>query len=427
MSLSLRSMASPTGRRRALVMADQGAASLSNVLVGVLVARALPAEGFGAFGLAWVAYLVAIGVGRAFVGEPLLSRYSHEREEQRMQRLPDVLGSAVTVSVVLSATGAVIALGLDGEPSSAMLAMCLVLPIVLLEDAWRFAFVIERPLSALVMDVTWLLTVVVALVSAPADAGAAWFVLAWGASAIPAVALAAVIDRVPLFPMHPFRWLRDERETGSRFFWEFLSAQACGHFSLIALGGVAGMTALAGVRAVQILYGPLNTVHAGIYLAVVPDGARTRDDPRRLRRLSVVASGVISAVALTWLTFCLLLSDGAGETLFGQSWWEGNDLILPMGLAMIAGSVVTGGFAGVRSLGDPRASLRARLQSLPGQLVLPLLGGAMAGAVGFTLGLLGAQVVSSVVWWRVLLSHEGTSGRPDAEAQPEAPLVEEMS
>jgi hypothetical protein len=70
-------VASAANRRRVLVLADQGISTLSNVVVAVIVARSLPPDGFGAFGVATVAYLLVAGAGRALLGETLLSRYSH--------------------------------------------------------------------------------------------------------------------------------------------------------------------------------------------------------------------------------------------------------------------------------------------------------------------------------------------------------------
>jgi hypothetical protein len=70
----------------------------------------------------------------------------------------------------------------------------------------------------------------------------------------------------------------------------------------------------------------------------------------------------------------------------------------------------------VRALGDARASLRARLTSLPGELVLPVLGTWWGGAVGFALGFAAARLVTSVVWWRAFLVHGPAAARAGAGA-----------
>lgn len=407
-------------------MVDQGASSLSNIVVGIFAARALSAEEFGAFSAAWIAYLVAIGACRALVGEPLLSLYSHEGAERRTRRVPSLLGATVTVSVVVAGVSAVVGIALDGSVSTALLAFAAIVPLVLLEDTWRFVYIVDRAGVALALDVVWLVAVCVVLPSAPEDVTAAWFVVAWGLGAFPALLAAALADlrsftwRWPLLT-----WLRQERATSSRFFGEFLSVQLGQQATMGAVGSISGMAALGAVRASQILYGPLNTVHRGIYMAVVPDGARTRDDPPRLRRLATRATLLIVAAAVGWMAIALAIPDSIGVQLFGDTWAEGQDLIVPMGLAMIAGSAATGGFAGVRSLGDARASLRARLTSLPGEFVLPLLGTWWGGAVGFALGFAAARVVTAIVWWRAFLAH--CRPMPGADEAPSPPPVIEAA
>jgi O-antigen/teichoic acid export membrane protein len=405
-------------------MADQGASSLSNIVVGIFAARALSAEEFGAFGAAWVAYLIAIGACRALVGEPLLSLYSHEDAGRRARRVPPLLGATLTVSIVVAGVSAVVAVALDGSVSTALLAFAAIAPLVLLEDTWRFLYIVDRAGVALALDLAWLVAVCGILPNAPGDATAAWFVVAWGLGALPALLVAVAADlrsfawRWPLL-----QWLKQERTTSSRFFGEFLSVQVGQQATLGAVGGFAGIAALGAVRASQILYGPLNTIHRGIYMAVVPDGARTRNDPPRLVRLATRATLLIVAAAVGWMVVALAIPDSVGEQLFGDTWAEGQDLVVPMGLAMIAGSAATGGFAGVRSLGDARASLRARLTSLPGEFVLPVIGAWWGGAVGFALGFAAARVITAIVWWRAFLTHSRVASASDDVPTPAATEV----
>src|SRR5262249_10881160 len=93
-------------RRRALVMCDQGVSSLSNVVIAIIVARAVPDKQFGAFAAATIAYALTVGVSRALVGEPLLSLYSHSTPEVRRSLISDMLGASIVVSL-----GAALVLG----------------------------------------------------------------------------------------------------------------------------------------------------------------------------------------------------------------------------------------------------------------------------------------------------------------------------
>jgi O-antigen/teichoic acid export membrane protein len=380
-------------------MADQGVSSLSNVVVAIFVARSLPDAGFGAFAAATIAYMVTTGTARSLIGEPLLSRYSHAEADVRRRLVPDMLGATLVVSAAAAVVVALLAAVVGGASGSALLAMALVLPLMIVQDCWRYAFIVDRPGAALGVDLVWLLGVALAMPLAPAGADAAWFVWVWGlaagAGALVGWAAAGVNVGVP----HPWRWLADNRAMGSRFFGEFLTGQAVGQFVLACVGALSGLGVLGAVRAAQVFYGPLNTVHAGIYLAVVPEGAQARDRPAVLRRLMLGASGVLAGVALGWMCVGLVLPDRWGAELFGATWTDAQELMLPMGLAMMAGSLATGGFAGVRSLGAARESLRARLQTVAPQLGLPLAGAALAAGPGYAAGFGAGHAVAAVIWW----------------------------
>jgi hypothetical protein len=385
-------------RRRVLVLTDQGVASLSNVVVSIFVARSLPADGFGAFGLAFVCFLLAQGASRALIGEPLLSRYSAVDPATRRAAVPDVLGA----SLVTSATCAVIVAGVGvlvgGAGGSALLALAVVLPLLGFQDVWRYVFIVDRAGAALTMDVVWLAAVCVVLPAAPPAADAGWYLHAWGAAAGLAAVIGAVLARHALARPHPVRWFVANGDMGVRFLGEFATGQAAGQVTLAGLGGIAGLGALGAVRAAQVFYGPLNTVHQGIYLALVPEGARAAT-PAHRRRLMTRATVMLVVVAVGWLCVGLLLPDSWGTALFGDTWSDTGDLMLPMGLAMVAGSAATGGFAGVRALADARASLRARLRTVGPQIAFPLVGAAAAGGAGYAAGFGVGHAASAVVWW----------------------------
>src|SRR5262245_53463222 len=57
-------------------LADQALSSLTNFALGVLAARSLPAEAFGAFSVSFTGYLLASAIGRGLVSQPLTVRYS---------------------------------------------------------------------------------------------------------------------------------------------------------------------------------------------------------------------------------------------------------------------------------------------------------------------------------------------------------------
>jgi O-antigen/teichoic acid export membrane protein len=379
-------------------MADQGVSSLSNVIVSIFVARSVSADGFGAFAVATLAYMLALGTARALVGEPLLSRYSSVELEVRRGLVPDLVGATLVVALIAVALVAVAGLSVGGAVGSCLVALTAVLPLLLVQDTLRYAFIVDRPGAALAVDLVWLAGVCVALPLAPSDAGPSWYVLAWGVAGGSGALVGLGIGRQRFTTPHPLRWFATNRAMGSRFFGEFVTGQAVGQIVMTSVGAISGLSVLGAVRATQVFYGPLNTVHQGIYLALVPEGAQT-ERPDHLRRLMIRASSVLVLVAVVWTCIGLALPDSWGVALLGDTWAEADELMPLMGLAMIVGSAATGGFAGVRSLGDARESLRARLRTVPPGLVLPLAGAFVAAGQGYALGFGLGHAASAVIWW----------------------------
>lgn len=421
----------PRFQRRCLVMADQAASSLSNVIVSVLVARSFDSPApFGAFGLAMIVYYLVAGGARSVIGHPLLSLYSPLETETRRSVIPDLQGAALCIGLTCSAILAATSAALGGMSGSALLALAMVLPLLLVQDTWRFAFVVDRPGAALAIDVVWLVAVLMTFPFAPTSAGVAWYVMAWGLcgglGAVVGTGLARGLDRRP----QPLRWLLGHSEVGFRFLGEYFTAQAVGHIVTTSVGAIAGLGALGSVRASQVYYGPHNTLHQGIYMVVVPEGAQSRGDPERLRRMLIVVSLGLATLSALWMCVGLLLPTAWGETLLGGAWSGAHEIMLPMGVAMIAAGVSSGGLLGLRSLADAKRSLKARLWITPWLIVCPLAGTVAGGATGFAVGFAIARAIGAFIWWWTFnraLDEGNRSGLPYPESGVSSDLKSDLS
>ncbi len=389
--------------RRFLVMADQGVSSGSNFLVTVIVAGLVSETAFGAFSVALIAYQLAMGGVRAVLGEPFLSAHSADSVEVRRAAAADMLRAAFATSLLASLVMAVAALVIGGAVTGPLVAMACVFPFLGMQDSLRYVAVVDQPGLALASDVVWLVAVCALLAVAPSGASATWFVVAWGMGGVMALGVALATMGVPLMG-NARRWLHEHREMAAPFLAEVASARSMTYVVQLLLGPIAGLPAIGAVRAAQVYYGPLNTLFSGIYLVLVPDGARQKGNPGRLVRFMALASVLVGGAAAAWMAVGLLLPDSVGEVIFGSTWANAQDLMLPMGLAVVAGSSATGAFAGLRSLGDARASLRARLYSLPTEAVLSVIGVVAGGAVGYAFGYATASVLIAVTWWSFFLA-----------------------
>ena len=411
-----------TRRRVTWTIADQALASGTNIGTAVVAARSLDRQAFGAFGLAFTLYLLVLGTCRALVTEPLISRYSRMTASELQSRARHVMGAAAGVGIVAAVLLLVASPIVGGPAGQALWALAVVLPALLVQDAWRYYFVTSgRPSSALHNDAVWCITQLVLLVAmAWAHAFTLVTVIAWwGLSGAVAGVAGCTATRTMPAVSSTRRWISAHRDLGARYGADFLSASGAGQGTLLALGAIAGLLALGALRATQVYFGPINVLFGGIYLALVPEGARLRADRRRLRRLMALASTGLVATATGWLVVGLMLPGGVGQALFGASWDGVRSLLVPVGLGVVGGAVAGGAMAGLRALSAAHATLRARLIALPLLIGAPL-AGASAGARGFAFGLAAATWAGAAIWWwqfeRALRvpsrSNDRTSPRP---------------
>lgn len=387
--------------RRVLGVADQALSSASNVAITVVAARALDPESFGSFAVAFATYLVATGLARALVTEPLLLQ---EREEAQARGRAACGGMAlVGAAAGIACVGAGGVFG--GRTGAALAVLGAALPVLLLQDAYRYAaFAARRPARALASDATWVAGVIVAAAGLAAvdDPQPALFMAAWAGAGAMATVVGALGAGYPPGGGGA-RWIRQQSGLGGPFTIEFLAGSGGIHAGLWLLGVVSGLPAAGALRVALTVFGPINVIYVGLYVVLVPEGADLGRSPE-LRRLMARVSWGLVGVAAAWTVLTLAIPQGAGEELFGETWSSARPVLLPVGAAMGAGGLMAGAIAGLRALGEARASLRVRLWTLPAVVLLPLAGALAADEVGFATGFAAASWLAGGVWWRMLSS-----------------------
>lgn len=143
------------GRGAVLTLADQLVSSASNFIVGVLIARAGGADALGAFGIAFLLWLVVLGINRALVTEPMIVGGSMDSSNAELREgLLASLMLGVGGAGLLAVAG--IIMGLAGLNPVAALALAPWIPSLLVQDYCRsMAFRLQRPSRALVSDVVF--------------------------------------------------------------------------------------------------------------------------------------------------------------------------------------------------------------------------------------------------------------------------------
>jgi len=382
-------------------LADQAVCSLNNFAVGAYVARSLGTVAFGVFTLAWVTYGVVLNVSRGLATDPLAVRFSGVPTASWRAAAARSTGTALGIGGALGAACLVIGLGLGGRVGPAFAALGVVLPGLLLQDAWRFSFFAAGTgRKAFVNDILGSVAIVPLLVMAARTGSVAAFVLAWGGGAAVAAAYGCLQSRIRPRLTAARGWMREQRDLGYRYLVENVSLSGASQLKAYGLGVIIGFSAVGVIRGAELLMGPFLAVLMGLSLVTVPEAARVlRQAPHRLRTFCLLLGCGLSATALLWGAALLLVPDWAGEHVLGQVWFPASELIVPASLGVAGAGLGIGAAAGLRALAAARRSLRCQLFASACYLGGGLGGAAMAGTVGAAWGSAAANICASAVWW----------------------------
>ncbi|MFH8289997.1 hypothetical protein [Streptomyces sp. NPDC018059] len=403
--------ARPTARR-AMVgrlswgLADQAASSLTNFAVGIYVARSLGLAAFGVFSLAWVTYGVVLSVSRGLATDPLVVRFSGVPDASWRGAVARSSGAALGVGAAIGAACLVAGLALGGRVGPAFAGLGVMLPGLLLQDAWRYSFFAAGAgRKAFVNDLVWGVALVPAMVVAARVGSVAAFVLAWGASAAVAAVYGCFQSGIRPHLTGAREWLREHRDLGYRYLAENVSTSGASQLRAYGLGAIAGVGAVGAVRGAELLLGPFLAVLMGLSLVTVAEAARVlRRAPHRLGAFCLLLGGAQAVAALLWGAALLLVPDRAGELVLGDVWSSASQLIVPATLGVAFAGLGTGAAAGLRALAAAGRSLRSQLFASACYVGGGLGGAAVAGTVGSAWGVAAATVCGSAVWWLQLRS-----------------------
>ncbi|MGW1726798.1 hypothetical protein ACWCQK_28205 [Streptomyces sp. NPDC002306] len=382
-------------------LADQAASSMTNFAVGIYVARSLGPAAFGVFSLAWVTYGVVLNVSRGLATDPLVVRFSGVSDTAWRGAVARSSGTALGVGAGLGAVCLVIGLGLGGSVGPAFACLGVVLPTLLLQDAWRYSFFAAGTgQKAFANDLVWGVALIPAMVVAARVGSVAAFVVAWGASAAVAAGYGCLQSGIRPRPAGARGWLREQRDLGYRYLVENVSLSGASQLRAYGLGAIVGVSSVGAVRGAELLLGPFLAVLMGLSLVTVAEAARVlRRASHRLGTFCLLLGGGQAVAALCWGGALLLMPDRFGEFVLGDVWHSASQLILPATLGVAGASLGTGAAAGLRALGAARRSLRCQLFASACYAGGGLGGAAVAGTVGSAWGVAAATLGSSALWW----------------------------
>jgi len=391
-------------RRLGWGVMDQGVSSLGNFAMGLLVARSLGPELFGAFTLAYVTYGVVLNASRGLATDPLLVRHSGGQTPEWRQAVAGATATGWLVGMAAGAVCLVVGLVLPHEVGWGFVALGVMLPGLMLQDSWRFAFFsVGRPSQAVLNDSVWavLQLALLGALFATDTANVATCVLAFGGAGLASAALGLLQTRIRPRPSSAPGYVRAHLDLGGRYVVENIAISGARQVRFVVLGGIVGLGAVGDVRAAEMLMGPFLVILMGMSQVAVPEAAHVlRTAPQRLGRFCLAFGSLQALAAALWgaLMF-VVLPWHLGDLLLG-SLWQPAAALLPWVIAgMVAGGFEIGAAAGVRALGAARRSLRAQLTFSFLYLTGGTVGALVDGARGTCIGVAIATAIGAVVWW----------------------------
>ncbi len=396
------------------------------MLIAVIAARLLDAASFGLFGIVFLVYMMAQGVSRGLVNDPLLV-HPVEAEERR----DEVVGTSVVLGTALGCAVALIGLAItlvDTRLGAALVVLGACMPLLVLQDLGRYLAIAEqRPIGALVLDVVWLALVAAAAVPlfiADADS-LAWFVAAWAGSG----AIVGLLRFVGL-RAHGVRfglaWLRYTWAFSWRYLISYTATQGGALAAASAVGAIAGARALGGAQGAILLVRPFMTFQIAVTSVSIGHVARSLDAREPFRRYIANVSLLTTAAAAANLAVMLVLPDGVGEALLGDTWEVAEPLLLATGVQVVVLGLTTGVRAGMLGMRAIRKVMIIDVAATALVFVASIIGAVINGALGAIWAVTFVRALSGIVMWATYLAH---SPRPEggaaaAEALPEAEAAE---
>ncbi len=379
---------------------DQALFSGTSFLLAIAVARSASPEEFGAFGVAYVIYVVLLGTVEAFTAEVVAVQGARLEGPEQHELFRDASGAALFAGIPVMAVGGVLAL--SGGASTAA-ALCLCAPLLFVQDVWRFAFFASgRPRQAFANDATWMAGFAAGLVviSPHSPAGLVWL---WCGCGVACGVLGAVQCRCSPRPSAAVGWWRARRASGGRYAGEFLALYGSAQAVLICVGLFVGLTASAGFRGAQLIFGPIQVALSASRIALFPVVSRARSAGSSDAVWTVgFVSGVVALLAtIAWGVGALLVPRSVGEEFLGGSWEAARGIVPWFIWGQAAAAFGLGALAILRAADVLKSTFRVRLSGAATMFALGSAGACLSGAQAAAGGIaVGATATTVALWWQ---------------------------
>ena len=393
-------------RRAGWNVIDQALSSLSNLALSLLVARSVDEDAFGAFTVSFAVYSMAVLCSRALVSQPLMVRFSGAEPGAFRTAAGGSTGAATVLGVVLGLALLVAGLSIGGAVGTALSVMALVMPGLLLQDAWRMAFFAQRrPELATLLDAVWIVLQFagVGVFLAVGTDSIVPFVLSWGLAAAVAGVVGVRRGRRSPRVTATVSFLRAHWDLTGYLLFESLLLQGAYQGALLLAGAFGSLSDVGSLRGAQVVLGPVTLLSTSAVAFGIPELSRRGYLSARHRNLAAAGLGaVLAVVGLVWGTLMLLLPDTWGEALLGDSWDGVRAVLLASVIGQVANLISVGPSCVVHAMGKSQSTFRIHVAVSVMLVLFGMTGLWLGGAVGAAYGFAVAYWAVVPVWFLVL-------------------------
>ncbi|CAO5256301.1 MATE family efflux transporter [Frankia sp. AgKG'84/4] len=380
---------------------DQVVSSGTNAAINFLIARRVDPTGFGAFAIAYTIFAMVVGLARAAATAPLGISYADVPPSAFRKAVRSAAGTALTLGAVVGVVLLLVGAALRGTVGLNLTVMGVIMPALLLQDAWRYAsFAQGRPLLAVANDLVWAVGLAAGVgllaVATPGTQGGAALVLLWGAAAGLAALVGIVQHRAWPAPRHAWTWFTGHRETTGFMTAEFLTLQGAQQSSTLIIGAIGSTSLVGALRGLQTLLAPTTNLAVALMSFAIPEFSRRKHMPGRdVLRGAYLVSGLVVVSSTLWGLAFLVLPGNFGAALLGDTWKQTHELLLLAVIAQAGPGLAVGPAAVLYAFGRTRLTFWINLFFVPFLLACPVIGLLVGGARGVVIG-------NIIVYWATI-------------------------
>jgi O-antigen/teichoic acid export membrane protein len=379
---------------------DQALLSSTTFVLTLVAARAGGAQGLGVVFIGFSAYLIALGISRALVVDPLIALSSALSSSERERMSQSAAGVVLLIGTTVTVVSLVLRLASDSDLAYGLSVFApWMLPALLQDMARAVAFRDDQGHVAVRADLTWAIATA-ALFFAAWSIDKPWAIVgAWGLGSCVALAISircGVLAAVAT-PQAAWRWWRAEASRLGRWLAaEGVLYSITMYGTIFVLSVVLSTSAIGGLRAAQSLFAPLSLILPALALPGLPKLARAVANRGDAWAVALKYSVLAASLALGYLILFGVTHD-AIAVFFGNDFGRFNSLVWAIGCAQIA-TALGWGFG---------LLLKAQLR---GGLLFAIRAAALIINCGLTLALASRYGIDGAAWGMAISALLGAVG-----------------